>query len=134
MPEYAVQVLQDLLNELSLPLRDAKVAVLGVSYKANVDDPRESPFYAVRESLIKKGAIINVFDTWVSQENTHQSLSLALEDCVAVIVVTDHADMMEDLARYDFEHSCINVVVDGRNALDVEMLPKSILYRGIGRR
>ena len=134
MPEYAVQVLQDLLNELSLPLRGAKVAVLGVSYKANVDDPRESPFYAVRESLIKKGAIINVFDTWVSQENTHQSLSLALEDCVAVIIVTDHADMMEDLAKYDFEHGCIKVVVDGRNALDAEMLPKSLLYRGIGRR
>jgi len=74
MPEYTVSLLQNMLNHRGLPLKGTQVLVLGVAYKKNVDDPRESPFYEVKELLEKKGANVDVFDSWIGFENTVQSL------------------------------------------------------------
>jgi UDP-N-acetyl-D-glucosamine dehydrogenase len=64
MPEYTVSILQNLLNDCGYPLKGTEVAVLGVAYKRNVDDPRESPFYPIQEILLSKGAKLNIFDSW----------------------------------------------------------------------
>jgi UDP-N-acetyl-D-glucosamine dehydrogenase len=53
MLEYTVSILQDLLNEKGYPIKGTKVAVLGVAYKLNVDDPRESPLYKLCDILQK---------------------------------------------------------------------------------
>ena len=132
MPDYTVRLLQDGLNEVGLPIRGAKVAVLGVAYKRNVDDPRESPFYEIRDILIEKRALISVYDSWFDSENTHQSLEEAIDGCVAVVLVTDHSDMVKELLNKLNDSQSIKVFIDGRNALTDIKLQNSIKYLGIG--
>jgi len=134
MPNYTVGVLQDLYSELLLPIRGQSVAILGVAYKRNVDDSRESPFYAIRDLLVSKGANVNIYDSWVTTENTHSSLADALKNVSGVLIVTDHDDMIAEFLQLDLLSLELKVVVDGRNVIDKKSLPDSILYRGIGRR
>jgi UDP-N-acetyl-D-glucosamine dehydrogenase len=135
MPEYTVSILQDLLNECGLPLKGTAIAVLGVSYKRNVDDPRESPFYAIRDLLQAKGARLYVYDSWYENENTVETLESALSESKAVLIVTEHSDIVDQLKSYNFDNSAIEVIVDGRNCLGAEVIDKwRVLYRGIGRR
>ena len=133
MPDYTVQLLQDGLNEIGLPIKGAKVAVLGVAYKRNVDDPRESPFFEIRDILMEKGALVSVYDSWVDSENTHKSIDDAIEDCVALVLVTDHSDMVEEFFNNLLDYQSLRVLVDGRNALTKEAMPPSLKYFGIGR-
>jgi len=135
MPEYTVSVLQNLLNERAYPLKGTKIAVLGVAYKRNVDDPRESPFYEVRELLLKKGAELNIYDSWVPHENTVDSLEQALSEAKGILIVTEHSDVIEQLKSMDLNSLPLEVIVDGRNCLDAEaVVEQGVLYRGIGRR
>jgi UDP-N-acetyl-D-glucosamine dehydrogenase len=134
MPEYTVSILQDLLNEKGYPIKGTRIAVLGVAYKRNVDDPRESPFYKLREILQRKGAELNVFDSWVTGENTVQSMDESLDRAKAIIIVTEHSDVIDKMSNLDFTKTEIEVVVDGRNCLDGDRIQaQDVLYRGIGR-
>ena len=134
MPEYTVSILQDLLNERGYPLKGTKIAVLGVAYKRNVDDPRESPFYKLREILQRKGAILSVFDSWVTAENTEQSIDASIEGAKAIVIVTEHSDVIEKLIDIDLHDSGIEVIVDGRNCLNGDEIKRqNVLYRVIGR-
>ena len=134
MPEYTVSILQDLLNEKGYPLKGTRIAVLGVAYKRNVDDPRESPFYRLRDVLAKKGAELSIFDSWVTGENTAQSLDECIDGVKAIVVVTEHSDVIDKLSNIDFSDSDIEVIVDGRNCLDGNVIKRqNVLYRGIGR-
>jgi UDP-N-acetyl-D-glucosamine dehydrogenase len=135
MPEYTVNLLQDLLNERGYPVKGTTVAVLGVAYKRNVDDPRESPFYEIRELLLKKGAKLNVFDSWISYDNTVNSLKEAIDGAKAILIVTEHSDMIAELNAINLNETSFEVIVDGRNCLDCKAIIEcGILYHGIGRK
>ena len=135
MPAYTVSLLQDMLNECGYPLKNTRVAVLGVAYKKNVGDPRESPFYEVRELLVKKGCVLNVYDSWYSKENTVDSIESALQDAKAILIITEHDDIVAGLKKQDLVKRGVEVLIDGRNCLDSEVLEKQgVLYRGIGRK
>lgn len=135
MPQYTISVLQDLLNDCGYPLKGTRIAVLGVSYKRNVDDPRESPFYDIRYLLSSKGARLNVFDSWYTAENTVNSVEEAVENSQAIVIVTEHSDIIDSLKSVDIAISSVEVIVDGRNCLDADMVNDwGVLYRGIGRR
>jgi UDP-N-acetyl-D-glucosamine dehydrogenase len=121
MPAYVVQRVAAALNEDAKALKGSKVAVLGVAYKKNVDDPRESPAFAIMEMLQKKGAVVAYNDPHIptlphmrhhtirldSQPLTRDFLQA--QDCV--LIVTDHA-------VYDFQWIAQNcrLLVDTRNA------------------
>jgi UDP-N-acetyl-D-glucosamine dehydrogenase len=121
MPNYVLQRVAMALNDHGKPLKGSNVCVLGVAYKKNVDDPRESPAFTILEALEAKGAVVAYHDPFIpalppmrhhtirlaSQPLTAQFLSA--QDCV--VVVTDH-----DGVDYGFvvEHS--RLVVDTRNA------------------
>jgi UDP-N-acetyl-D-glucosamine dehydrogenase len=135
MPEYTVSILQDLLNDCGYPLKGTEVAVLGVAYKRNVDDPRESPFYPIQKILQSKGAKLNIFDSWYTKENTVGSVEEAVKNARALIIITEHSDIIEALASFDMSKSQVEVVVDGRNCLNAKLIEKwQVLYRGIGRK
>jgi len=135
MPEYAVSLLQDALNEKGLPFKNTNIAILGVAYKKNVDDPRESPFFEIRKLLERKGAKVGVFDSWVKSENTSDTLERTLCDCKAIFIVTDHDADIKQLGLIDLKAKGIEVVVDGRNCLNSQSITmQGIIYRGIGRR
>ena len=119
MPEYWVGRVVDRLNEQGKAARGSKVLVLGVSYKKDIDDIRESPALDVIRLLHRRGALVQYHDPHVAtlkeDDIELQSVPLTPErlsavDCV--VIVTDHSDVdYAQVAR------CTPVVVDTRNAL-----------------
>jgi UDP-N-acetyl-D-glucosamine dehydrogenase len=122
MPRYVVERVADALNEDGKPLKGSKVCVLGVAYKRDVDDPRESPAFEILELLQRRGATVTYSDPHVPSlpamrrhtirlDSTPLTAKfLASQDCV--VVVTDH--ILFDY-RLIARHS--QLVVDTRNAL-----------------
>jgi UDP-N-acetyl-D-glucosamine dehydrogenase len=65
MPDFVVQRVMEVLNECGKPLKGAKILLLGLAYKANVDDDRESPSYHLMEKLEAKGAVVSYNDPYI---------------------------------------------------------------------
>jgi UDP-N-acetyl-D-glucosamine dehydrogenase len=99
MPLYCVSRIQDLLNDRGHPLRDSRVLVIGVTYKKNVADVRESPAVPLINALIKKGCIVSFHDPYVDElalpggrRLTNVDLDDALRDSIhCIVIVTPHA-------------------------------------------
>jgi nucleotide sugar dehydrogenase len=131
MPAFTVELLGKELAKKKRKLDQSTVAVLGLAYKANIGDRRESPSYAIIKELKKKDATVTTFDPYVS--SNYSSLDDALDGVDAVIVATGHQEFI-DLSPHYFQEKGIDVVIDGRNCLDKEKFFQSkITYKGIGR-
>ncbi len=119
MPEYVVSKLMDGLNESSKALKGSRVLVLGIAYKKNVDDMRESPSVEIMELLEAKGCNVAYSDphvpTFPKMREHHFDLSseaLTAENLAsfdAVILATDHDKFDYELIR---QHA--NLIVDSR--------------------
>jgi UDP-N-acetyl-D-glucosamine dehydrogenase len=121
MPEYVVQKLLLALNDRGRAMKGAKILVLGLAYKKDIDDPRESPAFEVIHALLRLGAVVSYHDPHVpraprmrswpdlpameSQPLDAQTLGAA----DAVIVVTDHSAVDYELVA---RHAAL--VVDTR--------------------
>jgi nucleotide sugar dehydrogenase len=128
MPKYTVDKLVLSLADLKIPLQKAKVGLLGLSYKANLSDLRESPALKIKELLEELGLEIYVFDPYVENYNS-KPIEEILEICDAAIIATNHKDFLE---IEDWKN--IKLIIDGRNCLDKDKIrSKKIIYRGIGR-
>ena len=122
MPGYVVDRLAEALNEHGKPVRGSNVLVLGLAYKPDVDDTRESPSFEVIEILRDRGAVVEYSDPHVPKSlpvRKHdlgmQSVDLSPESIArfdAVVVVTDHKDFDYGLIA---QHA--KLVVDTRNAM-----------------
>lgn len=133
MPEYTLERLQNALNEARMPVNGTKVGILGLSYKANVGDIRESPALKVIELLKKKGAVVEIFDPYFPDKSTVTSVENLLKKAVALVITTAHTEFRRLLPEV-LKKNKIKIVVDGRNALDMEGIKKQgIIYKGIGR-
>ncbi|MEX0748975.1 MAG: nucleotide sugar dehydrogenase [Candidatus Saccharimonadales bacterium] len=132
MPEFAIEQLIDGLNEVGIALSRARVAVLGLSYKPNVGDDRESPSYVLIDKLKDKGAEVTTFDPYFTEQSSAKSLEAACEGAEAVVIATAHKDFLDmDIDR--LKGAGIKVVIDGRNCLDKSRITDNgITYRGIG--
>jgi UDP-N-acetyl-D-glucosamine dehydrogenase len=103
MPHYVLEKLQLALNDRGLAIRGSRLLILGLAYKKDIDDPRESPAFEIIERLLDLGAQISYHDphiataprmrTWPSlPPMTSQPLRpevLAAQD--AVVIITDHS-------------------------------------------
>jgi UDP-N-acetyl-D-glucosamine dehydrogenase len=67
MPDFVVQQVMDALNEVGKPVKGSRILLLGLAYKGNVDDDRESPSYHLMEKLEQKGAIVNYNDPYIPE-------------------------------------------------------------------
>ncbi|NCU42302.1 MAG: nucleotide sugar dehydrogenase [Candidatus Moranbacteria bacterium] len=133
MPEYTVEILQDILNDLKLPLNGTNVAVLGLAYKANVGDRRESPSYKIIEYLKKHKAQVHTFDPFLLKESSEKSLEAILSKSQAVIIATNHT-LFTKLTPEELQKHSVLAIVDGKNCLSKNLFEESsLLYRGIGR-
>ncbi|HEX2781140.1 MAG TPA: nucleotide sugar dehydrogenase [Gemmatimonadaceae bacterium] len=119
MPEYVVEKVVIALNDDSKSVRGSRILVLGVAYKRDIDDMRESPALDVIRLLEERGATVDYHDPHVPsfRENGHERKGIALTDetlarADAVVIVTDHRAV--DYARLVQK---TRVVVDTRNAL-----------------
>ena len=100
MPEWVISKLTDALNERSLPVKGSRILVLGIAYKKNVDDMRESPSVELMQLLANKGALVDYSDPFVPHfpamrkyQFDLQSVELSQEvvqsyDCV--LLATNH--------------------------------------------
>ncbi|HEX8946659.1 MAG TPA: nucleotide sugar dehydrogenase [Candidatus Paceibacterota bacterium] len=132
MPHYTVDLLEQELEERGAELNGATVALLGLAYKRDVPDLRESPALTIRSALEMRGAIIRTFDPFVPGESTHTSLESVFDGADAAIIATDHS-LFRTLAPEQFQRYGISVVIDGRNCLDKLAFAESpVTYRGIG--
>jgi UDP-N-acetyl-D-glucosamine dehydrogenase len=119
MPVYVVEKVNDALNDDSKAVRGSKVVVLGVAYKRDVDDVRESPALDVISLLEQRGAQVSFHDPHIAQvrledqaimkRSDYSDALLEAADCV--VIVTDHS-------AYDWQHILDHsrLVVDTRNA------------------
>ncbi|PLV56712.1 nucleotide sugar dehydrogenase [Thermotoga sp. SG1] len=118
MPEYVVMRVQDILNERSKPLNGSKVLLLGVAYKGDIDDVRESPALKVWYYLEKKKAIVEFFDPYVPEvkrgEKIHKRVELTeeyLKSVDIVVITTAHKNGVD----YNFVVRHAPVVFDTKN-------------------
>ncbi len=133
MPEYTVELMQDALNTIKLPLNGTTVGLLGISYKANVADLRESPSFQIIKHLKKHGANVITFDPHTPDKSSEKSLEDLLEKSTAIIIATDHAQF-QAIEPTLFKKHDVKIIVDGKNCLDkLEIENNGILYKGIGR-
>jgi UDP-N-acetyl-D-glucosamine dehydrogenase len=119
MPRYVVSRVQDALNQAGKALKGARLLVIGVAYKPNVSDVRESPALDVIGLLREKGAAVDYYDPFVPSIE-HEGwglrsvpdLEAAARRADCVIVVTDHASI--DYRRLE---EVAALIFDSRNAL-----------------
>jgi nucleotide sugar dehydrogenase len=133
MPDYTIELLENNIKKFNLSIKNAKVGVLGLAYKANVDDTRESPASKVIDILKEKKAEVFVFDPYVKKGSNVRGLDELLNKCDYIILVTNH-DEFKNMDLNKLKENNIKIVIDGRNCLDKEKIKgMGILYHGIGR-
>ncbi|MBN1589427.1 MAG: nucleotide sugar dehydrogenase [Pirellulales bacterium] len=122
MPNYVIRRLMDALNEQGKPVNGSKICVLGVAYKKDVDDDRESPSFLLMKLLGEAGAQVSYHDPHIPALHAHRNYDFSgmesqeltaefLADLDCVLIATDHSSVDYDLVvRY------APLVVDTRNA------------------
>lgn len=125
MPRYVVSRIQDALNRYKKPLNGSKILILGVAYKPNINDMRESPALDIIHLLGEKGAIVSYHDPYIAEvdyEGIHMSsekdLQASIENADLVAIITDHQ-------KYDYNMigEKAQLIFDARNAM--KDVPKS---------
>jgi len=119
MPDYVIAKLANALNDIELSIRNARVLILGITYKKNVDDARESPCIEILDKLVRKGANVDYSDPHMPYFKTmrkysydYESVTLtpqALADYDAVILATDH-----DAFDYEMIKDHAKIIIDTR--------------------
>ncbi len=117
MPHHVVERAVELLDERAISIKGAKVTLLGLSYKKNTSDYRESPSITVCEVLTKLGADVRIVDDWVSNRSDLPwnlvSMSAAeLERADLVLLITDH-----DNVDYEFVVEHAKLIFDTRRRI-----------------
>ena len=134
MPEHVVQLVADGLNDDCKAMKNSRVLLLGVAYKKDIDDVRESPALSIIDRLRAKGADVRYHDPFIEElrfDDAHTEASgeplksvpltdeeLKSADCL--IIVTDHSGI-------DYQRVCslASLIVDTRNALNGELRKSS---------
>src|SRR5437868_15282507 len=134
MPEHVVQLVADGLNDAEKPPKGSRVLLLGVAYKQDINDVRESPALSIIDRLRAKGALGRYHDPFVAElrfDDAHtqdggdplQSIPLTDEELRAsdcVVIVTDHSQI-----NYKRVTELAPLIVDTRNALNGELRRES---------
>ncbi|KGR76195.1 nucleotide sugar dehydrogenase [Ureibacillus manganicus] len=120
MPEYCVERASRILNKWKKAINGSTILVLGIAYKQDIDDYRESPALRVIDELEKEGAIVRFFDPFVPMYQ-HQGIIKSGEPALTdelirnadlVIITTNHSTV-----NYSFVHQHAKVVFDTKNAM-----------------
>ena len=120
MPEWCVDRAARVLNEQEKALKGSKVLVLGVAYKQDINDYRESPALRVIEHLEQRGANVSYYDPWVRsykyKGTEHHSIpelsAETLRDSDVVMVTCSHTNI-----DYDFVQQNARAILDTKNAM-----------------
>jgi UDP-N-acetyl-D-glucosamine dehydrogenase len=119
MPEHVVTRVAEALNAHKKPMNGSRVHVLGVAYKRDIDDVRESPALDVIELLLRRGATVTYSDPFVPEidHGPHQMKAVSMDNAIkagadCAVIVTDHKSF-----DYPSIVASFPLIVDTRNAL-----------------
>ena len=134
MPLHVVGLVQEGLNQQRKSIRGSQILVIGVAYKKNVDDVRESPALDVMKLLENDGAELSFYDPYVSFVklngngiNGHKSLTEEnLKNSDAVIIMTDH-----DQIDFQFIEENSDLIIDSRNVIKKDQ--PHVIKLGVGK-
>jgi UDP-N-acetyl-D-glucosamine dehydrogenase len=125
MPDYVVERVSQALNGVRKPINGSSILLVGIAYKKDVNDMRESPALDILELLVRRGANVSYTDPWVPQlkHDRHTLSSVELHDALAAgpdcaVICTDHAAF-----DYDALINSGTLIVDTRNALKNRQAP-----------
>ncbi len=126
MPHFVVDKVQNALNDVGKPVKGSRIHIMGVAYKRDIEDMRESPALDVALLLQKRGAVLSYSDPHVPAlkldglklESVPESAAAAA-DCV--VIITDHSAF-----DYDALAASAALIVDSRNALKGRQSPKIV--------
>jgi len=135
MPDHVIHRVADALNDRAKAIKGSRILVVGLAYKPNVDDERESPSYVLMERLQQRGASVAYYDPYVpvikpTREHAHwagvRSVAWTREVVGAfdvALIATNHANVnYQELADW------APVIVDTRNAMaTVKTKPGQVL-------
>ena len=119
MPRYVVSKIQDALNRYKKSINGSKVLIIGVTYKPNISDLRESPAIDISHLLLEKGAEVSYYDPYVPEIDqdgllmqSEKDLQAAVEKADCVAIITNHSKI-----DYAMVLEKAKVIFDARNAL-----------------
>lgn len=133
MPEYTVERAGKILNRFKIALNGAKILILGVAYKGDIDDYRESPALRVINEFEKVGSEVEYYDPFVSEYKEHGQIKKGLKELSAdllqkadlVVITTNHTkgidyNFVQQNAQYIFDTK--NAMKDIKNRENIELL------------
>lgn len=112
MPDYVVSKINEALNDQSKSINGAKLLILGLAYKKNVDDMRESPGLIIFDLLKEKGALVDYSDPHIDRMPVQRGHGVTPTEFIESVVITK-----ESLANYD----CVLLATD-HDAFDFELI------------
>lgn len=142
MLEHTVQLVRDGLSERQRQLKRAKIALLGVSYKANIKEPRGSATRSLVKMLSGKGSIVKVFDPLFSNKELKElgypaesTVSKAVEGADCIVIVVGHTRFRHlNLKKLKLLMTKAATIVDMGFAVDPQKAKKEgFVYRAVGR-
>ncbi len=121
MPEYVISRTAEALAAQGKDLKGSRILVLGIAYKKDIDDDRESPGYAIMDMLMDEGALVTYNDPWVPKLRPTRKYDFDLESIELtpeVLTASDVVIIVTDHTAYDYAEivSQSRLVVDTRNA------------------
>ncbi|WP_281658688.1 nucleotide sugar dehydrogenase [Halobacillus sp. Cin3] len=121
MPVYTANQIEKLMKDQFI--QDPKVALFGLSFKANIDDQRESPSLKVILELVEKGISFKTFDPHIKENvasNQTQDMDEALDGADILVILTDHDEFKQLDPEYIKSKMNNRVVYDTKNALNLD--------------
>ncbi|NYZ78201.1 nucleotide sugar dehydrogenase, partial [Candidatus Micrarchaeota archaeon] len=134
MMHHAVELIEKALSEAGLQVKGTRIALLGISYKANVDDVRQAPSRVIAPELCEKGADLVVSDPHVNEVNAKKvhdkivPLDEALKaECLVFLQAHD------EYKKLDLTKTRAKAVVDLAFLFDEKRVPKNCVYKRVGK-
>ncbi len=137
MPFHVLEKLKSALKKQGKDIKESTVAVLGIAYKGNVDDVRETPAEPIIKTLMKSGVDVFSHDPYVSQDfggKFSNEIKTVVKNADALVIVTDH----DEYKKLDFGDLRLlmkdkAIILDGRRILNPEDIKRlGFIYYGIG--
>ena len=132
MPAYVVERASKILNRFKKPLNGSKILILGVAYKQDIDDYRESPAIKVIENFEKEGSIVEYYDPYIQEYKYKGKVKKGKEELTKdlikeadlVVITTNHSkvdyDFIQQNAKFIFDTK--NAMKDVKNRDNIELL------------
>jgi len=120
MPAYVVERSSKILNRFKKPLNGSKILILGIAYKPDIDDYRESPAIKVIEIFEKEGAIVEFYDPYIKEykykgkvkKGKEELTNDSIKEADLVVITTNHSNV-----DYDYIQQNAKFIFDTRNAM-----------------